>query len=595
MKRYLCLLFIFIPFWTSAQITGEIKIGKEQLRFARQDGYDRIVSSHEFIRKPGLPELLVVVKSYVIPSGATHVTLRSQITRSEKLQGSYWIYPVREPQVNGPSAEQNRSDPDRPLYSLTDSFPGKTIEILSDNYCQGYRVVTIAAYPLLFIPNVRELYLNDISFSLDYEPGISGNDQGAETSLNRFNLAKAFVKSMVENPADVERYSAGILKAPEVTDLNRFSVDGMRRSINVRETIIPDFVIITNEKLKSSFQKLADWKIKKGIPTIIKTVEEIEADYTGSYLFDKIRNYLLDVQNRWGRNSLSILLGGDVDVIPSRVIKSQDLGESRLQVSDLYYVMNTFTWTPQKPTAYPGFSNISSYLGRIPVSTPEEATTIVNKILNYEKARMGLNNYTYFSNFLVADAFKSPGGNKSGFMKVFNDICKLYRNSTTQYWYMFDDFGCGHDYSVHDESMDYDTTYGEELNKNNFLSAFQNGRKFKILPEQFHFIYHDDHSYSTNMGTSANMKSQCITITDVDNLVDNPYCKIIFSNGCHPADFSKECMAERFLKKEEGGAVAFIGNTDVGWVGHNFHFTQFMKSLFTDIQESPLQKSMGCS
>ena len=115
MKKHLFLILILIPFWAAAQITGEVKIGKEQLKFAQQDVYDRLVSSHEFIREPGLPELPVVVKSYVIPSGATNVIVRSQIIRSEKLQGSYWIYPVQEPQVNGTSVGYSLLNSDKPF------------------------------------------------------------------------------------------------------------------------------------------------------------------------------------------------------------------------------------------------------------------------------------------------------------------------------------------------------------------------------------------------------------------------------------------------------------------------------------------------
>lgn len=122
-----------------------------------------------------------------------------------------------------------------------------------------------------------------------------------------------------------------------------------------------------------------------------------------------------------------------------------------------------------------------------------------------------------------------------------------------------------------------------------FLSAFQNGRKGK----QFHFVYHLDHSWQTNMGMSSKDKEQRITNEDVDNLLDNNYPKVILSSGCHPARFDKDCIAEHFLNKKNGGAVAFIGNTDVGFYDEYVQLDAFISAAFSKNILSKQQYSLG--
>ena len=87
------------------------------------------------------------------------------------------------------------------------------------------------------------------------------------------------------------------------------------------QVAVPEYLIITSESLKDAFQLLADWKIKKGTPTIIETVENIVGKYRGADTQEKIRNYLIDIKSRYG--SLFVLLGGDTNIIPARLKKTR--------------------------------------------------------------------------------------------------------------------------------------------------------------------------------------------------------------------------------------------------------------------------------
>ena len=62
-----------------------------------------------------------------------------------------------------------------------------------------------------------------------------------------------------------------------------------------------DYVIITNEALARQWQVLADWKTRRGVPTVVRTIEWIQANYRrGSDLQETIRTFIQDAYAKWG-------------------------------------------------------------------------------------------------------------------------------------------------------------------------------------------------------------------------------------------------------------------------------------------------------
>ena len=88
------------------------------------------------------------------------------------------------------------------------------------------------------------------------------------------------------------------------------------------------------------FQEFADWKTQKGIPAKVVTIDDIAANYLGCDVQEKIHNFLADVHQCYG--SLFILFGGDVNVVPARMVPGKHNGtkiDSLLCYPvDLYYV-----------------------------------------------------------------------------------------------------------------------------------------------------------------------------------------------------------------------------------------------------------------
>ena len=77
------------------------------------------------------------------------------------------------------------------------------------------------------------------------------------------------------------------------------------------------YLIITNAVMQPQLQRLADWRTRTGVPTVVRTVEFIQANYPyGVDLQDRIRRFIKDAYLQWG--TTHVLLAGDTDIIPPR-------------------------------------------------------------------------------------------------------------------------------------------------------------------------------------------------------------------------------------------------------------------------------------
>lgn len=582
MRKHLLLILCLIPLILSAQLRDQVGWNMQDIAITKQSGFDRITFGDQFIREISKPELPLLRRSFVIPSGVSVADLQVQVLNERQLPGSYYIYPGQPPREADGSGPANFAGPDSTYFSLS-VYPAQAAAVTFDGMVQGYHVITISYYPLGYIPEKRELYLRDVSVTVNYAPGNPDVVPSVPVSFNRASLAKAYVRSMVANPDEVELCGTHLQVLPQNTDLNGETPDPKGRATYIQPQAVPDYILITCDSLKSTFLRLAQWKTKKGLPAVIKTVEEIGRDYRGSDLPEKIRNFLEDAKRRWNGIGLFVLFAGDTNIIPTRMAIDRFYTSSF--PADVYYVADDVSWDAKSLAL---LSNnkffTSSFFGRIPVKNRMEAASFIDKLLSYEKANSPGTDYSYFGNSLIASSFMGTVDGVKTYMDAYVEYCKDRPNN---YWYLFDHFNCpkaDHSYVNH-----YITGQGEELNRNNLLSALRSGRNGKL----FHFVYHQDHSWQTNMGASVNDKGHYITSEDVDNLPDTGYPKVILSTGCHPARFDKECIAEHFLNKKTGGAIAFLGDTDEGYPEEYYQLGDFLNAAFAVHPASPFQYSLG--
>ena len=596
MKKYiLTILILLLCTILHAQINGTIN-WEENVDFSIQTGneYTEVLAeSMCYSEEVGSPKIPYCVKSFVLPENAEVSSVRITSVSRRLIGENLLVIPAQYPTPVG-EGYSSWVDPDEKVYNSSNPFPGKYTEIISDRVDFGYHIVSVKFYPVEYIPLERKLYLCDFSFSLEYSMNKTVSCTSVpEKQSKRLNaLDREYVQSIVDNADMLDLFM-------QYTNHNLLPV----------EVIVPEYLIITNESLKNTFQALADWKTKKGVPTIIETVENIVKKYRGGDTQEKIRNYLKDIRSIYG--SLFVLLGGDTNIIPARMKKSRSSKGPSLVAVDYYYTCaDRGEWHVNGNNMFVDrFGNnafgVTFKLGRASVEDKEEAEFFVNKVINYEKC-IGIADTRYYNNTLVVDAFIGNGDCNP--YLLYNDAKDSLIDNYNKYkniangmksWFVFDDYlgidtlRCKYNYDLircnvgqKDEEWLYDPigdgTFSlpgnEELSTANFLNALNNGGNSNY--GHFHIVYHMDHSSPNSMGASSKMKNQSISKFDVDKLSNGYYSQIVMSGGCTPADITKDCIAEHFLNNPNGGAVAFIGNTDIGWASEYSQYQRFCDELY---------------
>lgn len=566
MKRLLCMLLVGLSLCARAQIHDTLIIKQSDIKIELDgQGYHHIYYGNEYTMNEGAPELPIVTKQYYIPHGATDIQLTTSILSELQMQGEFNVYPSQ-----GSVPITLEIFPFIPLSEELSNiiYPSAPAEIVSDSRIFGYRIVTVCYHPFVYNVENGVLTTRNVAISLDYTIGAVKGPKASQSTYRK-NKCLEYVKNLVENPellSETEPVAAASTYSREVPI--RLFAEGRP---------IPDFIIITNKELKPAFKRLAEWKTRRGIFTVIETTEYIDSVCSGIDLCEKIRNYIKEKEEHWGEG-LAILLGGGVDVIPARTF----MGYEGEEVTDLYYVDRTSRY-PNSNNSFTSF-DVCSTIGRFPVNNIQEAETLITKNLSYETGENIPTDNSYINNSLIVSGFLSINTTKlyNGFMSTLYDYVNYTPNK--KHWYLFDYFNHsdsvtfnGRKYALDDAKAGIDGQ-GEELTKDNFLKALSTGQD---TIGKFHFVYHVDHSGPYSMGASLKVKNQNITSEDIKALdYESGHYQVVLSTGCHPADFSTTCIGKEFLMKPQGGAVAFMGNTDVGWSNEHYFLEEFYKTMY---------------
>jgi hypothetical protein len=452
------------------------------------------------------------------------------------LKGRFYVEYGRTPiPISSNATIEDR--PDEKIYSSANPFPGVLFSEMSEQHLRGYEIFMLKLHPVQYIPKTGELlYFGAMTVN------ISLKETGKISPLFRNSPQdRADVLGMVDNPNEVNTYTK--------------TVTHVQRTTLVNPSYSYDYVIITNNVLRSSFQPLIDRKIQKGLNATIVLVEDImkDPDYDCDGLFGDglgspkfndtqahIRNFIKDAYQNWGTEY--VLLGGDDEIIPSRGVYDFGYGSyTDYNIPcDMYYGTLDGSWDNDNDTIFgeavvywSGPENGTAgeeadffaevYVGRATVDTAEEATIFVSKTLAYEQAP----NASYLKNALMIgeklDSITEGGNGKD----LVTEIIPQY--TTTRLY-------------------DRDGTFSSTTVINKMNSGV-------------HIVNHDGHAWYTSVMGLSN--------SDVDGLTNTEYF-IAYSLGCYSAAFDEatsgasEAIAEHFITSN-GGAFAYIGNSRYGW------------------------------
>lgn len=149
-----------------------------------------------------------------------------------------------------------------------------------------------------------------------------------------------------------------------------------------------DFVIITHRNFRQAIEPLRTWRQRQGLTTVVVDVEDIFDEFGyGAYSPQAINAFLSRASRAWQRAPRYLLLVGDATFDPRRYLGGT--GEGDL-VPGMILDTNFMEATSDDALAdFNGDGLAEMAVGRLPVRTEQEAATMVNKIIAYDRVPHG--------------------------------------------------------------------------------------------------------------------------------------------------------------------------------------------------------------
>ncbi|HEC82533.1 MAG TPA: hypothetical protein ENI53_01430, partial [Thermoplasmatales archaeon] len=297
-----------------------------------------------------------------------------------------------------------------------------------------------------------------------------------------------------------------------------------------------DLLIICPEEWIDALQQLKQHKESHGIRTVIAGLNEI---YSGKYFSiqgrdpaEKIKYFIKDAIEQWGIKY--VMLVGDVEEMPVRYVATVvDEVPCDLYFADIYSSNGSFSsWDKDKdkiygeklddrPDLYPDV-----YIGRLPAGDENELNLLINKIINYKVKEK---NALMTGVELFWDTDNREGEYlKEEISKEMNiHVIKLYETD---------------EYEKNDSATSYNIA--KYINNGVMMVNFaSHGSPYGMGWESGHFV-----------------------IDDL-NLLHNSYLPVVFAMSCSTNEFdTTDCLGEKFLTYENGGAIAYAGSSRVAYV-----------------------------
>lgn len=310
-----------------------------------------------------------------------------------------------------------------------------------------------------------------------------------------------------------------------------------------------DYLIISVDKYAEAVDRFAAWKEMLGF--------RVHKVLKGSWNSDAVK---AEVEKAYAENPALyyLLIVGDHDDVPGQYMEHHaDDGDFSVHYTDLYYgcMDGECDETPD------------IYRGRLSVSSPEEAATVVDKIIGYEKRpptdagfyERGVNCADYLDNDNgVADDYEdrryvqTAEEIRAYMLGQGKDVERVYSTNyeiTPKYW-----------------NRNY-FSFGEPIPEDMLKPAFawdgNEGDIRRAINSGVFYVLHRDH------GLVDCWENPYFSVKHVDMLQNGDLLPVVFCVNCDNGAFQADCLAERFLRKQGGGAVAVIAASDISYSGYN--------------------------
>ena len=432
------------------------------------------------------------------------------------------------------------------------------VSLLSNFNVGRYRVAVLRISPFKYDAVKRQLLLCNFKVQVKFKsvPLLEPDKKLLD------HKQRKVVENDVYNPSELNTLYLSTAKNIVLTNKND-SLD------------TPRYYIITADSLKDAFKPLAQWKMDKGYTTEIISMEqigscdEVSAD-TGAYkikhyLFLRYHNRINHPTNQFLPKSQYILLGGDVNIVPTAYVHTNSYTGSPMVwlPCDMYYacIKNASSWYNRNHEitgdSASEMNDDGIYISRCPAQTKKQVETFVNKVVNYEKkpAYTNWGDKVFFcGQFLCYNVGDKSDVDTISRLLVNESHLSRWTNKKKGIGYLFNT--SSNIYRTRDMTED---SYG-------FINAARVAEQIKGNYSLAHVYAHGtDTTWEVGNGIEPFTKSMA------DGMQSN-YPKVILTEACHTNSFDKNesggcCLAEAFMRNPNSGVVAYVGNSRQGLCG----------------------------
>jgi len=302
-----------------------------------------------------------------------------------------------------------------------------------------------------------------------------------------------------------------------------------------------EHVTITSSALSASFAPLKPFLLDYlSLHDTVITTEYIYSSQSGRDNPEKIRNFIKYAYSNW--STTHVLLGGDVDVVPCRkaygYVNTSPPTEDLLPC-DLYYSGLDGDWDGNGNSVFGETGdNVDMapdvYVGRAPVSNTTEASRFVTKTVTY-----GQGGSSHRQKVLLTGFDYDTGTHGEVTMDYYDNT---YINSPFVCKKVYDSQG-----GNHEDSVRY------------------------YLNQGYHYYIHGDHGGEHELCTGNRNHGWGLTNSDMSALTNGFDKLTVFTtSACLIGAFdTSDCVMEAFMNAANGGAVATMTNSRLGWYSPN--------------------------
>jgi len=467
---------------------------------------DRINYYHSLEGSPSIP-LKSVFFEIPLNKKISKVTIHPENNTTVFLEKK--LYPIQKPI---PLSSQNQAiftEPEFQYYNR-DIFPDKLLFHYGTGQSGNKIIGYISFYTCLYFPQLEKIQIPE-TFSIIIE--LVDNDDNENFPVNQ-----------VTNK---------ILNALNLSD-------------NERDESIK-YLLIAPEQFMDEYSELINWRKVQGVETYAETVENIETNYTGMDIQEKVRNYITEMYETYGISYVT--LGTDVAFLPEREVFAFDCGyggswnENDLP-SDMYFSCLNGNWNANGNEIYGEEEDEVDYfpevfVGRIPANTEEEAENYISALIDYESG-------------IHPDYNKAGGFSMALWEGSDSEVCQQYI-----YENYFPEF-----YNIH-------FIYG---NENCTENAYQ------MLNENQNMVQHTGHAGISTLS----LQDGGIRNDNLD-LLNNNFGGVFYSIGCWSAAIDYNSIGENLITAINKGMLGYVGNSRYGWgapSASGFGFSEFFQKEF---------------